>query len=70
MQASRNSVKPDDLGKRVSFQYELPNGYVGEAVGVLEEWDQEANTFLVRDRQGALTRVPALGIRFGKVIAG
>jgi len=69
MQASRNSVTPEDRGKRVSFQYELPNGYVGEAVGVLEEWDQEANTFLVRDRQGSLTRVPALGIRFGKVIS-
>jgi hypothetical protein len=63
-------VKPQDLGKRVSFQYELPNGYVGEAVGILEEWDEAANTYLVRNKDGRLQRVPALGVRFGKVIPG
>jgi hypothetical protein len=54
----------------VSFQYELPNGYVGEAVGVLEAWDEPANTYLVRNAKGDLVRVPALGVRFGKVIPG
>ena len=54
----------------MSFQYELPNGYVSEAVGVLEAWDEAANTYLIRDTRGSLTRVPALGVRFGKVIAG
>ena len=33
--AGQNLVTPDDIGKRVSFQFELPNGYVGEAVGHL-----------------------------------
>jgi hypothetical protein len=66
----QNLVKPQDMGKRVSFQYELPNGYVGEAVGILEEWDEAANTYLVRNRDGRLQRVPALGVRFGKVISG
>ena len=70
MPPRQNSVRPQDVGKRVSFQYELPNGYVGEAVGVLESWDEGANTFLVRDGRGALQRVPLLGIRFGKVIPG
>ena len=70
MAAKRNLVGPDDVGKRVSFQYELPNGYVGEAVGLLEDWDEGANTYLVRNRKGELIRVPALGVRFGKVIAG
>ena len=37
--AGQNLVTPDDLGKRVSFQFELPNGYVGEAVGTFERWD-------------------------------
>ena len=27
-----NLVTPQDLGKRVSFQFELPNGYLSEAV--------------------------------------
>jgi len=63
-------VTPHDIGRRVSFQYELQNGYVGEAVGILESWDEPANTYVVRNRQGELLRVPALGVRFGKVIPG
>jgi hypothetical protein len=66
----QNLVRPEDVGKRVSFQYELPNGYVGEAVGILESWDEAANTYLVRVRDGGLARVPGLGVRFGKVIPG
>jgi hypothetical protein len=70
MPARQNLVRPSHVGRRVSFQYELPNGYVGEAVGVLEAWDEAANTYLVRNRRGELVRVPALGVRFGKVIPG
>jgi len=70
MATPRNQVSPNDIGRRVSFQYELPNGYVGEAVGILESWDEPANTYLVRDRNGGVVRVPALGVRFGKVIPG
>ena len=70
MARGRNLVRPEDVGRRVSFQYELPNGYVGEAVGVLEAWDEPANTYLVRNRKGEVVRVPALGVRFGKVIPG
>jgi hypothetical protein len=66
----RNQVTGNDVGRRVSFQYELPNGYVGEVVGVLEEWDEAANTYLVRNKQGEVVRVPALGVRFGKVVPG
>ena len=66
----QNDVRPEDVGKRVSFQYELPNGFVGEAVGVLEAWDEPANTYLVRTKSGDRKRVPALGVRFGKVIPG
>lgn len=63
-----NLVTPEDVGARVSFQFELPNGYVGEAVGVLEAYDQPAETFLVRKKDGELARVPARGVRFGKVV--
>jgi hypothetical protein len=66
----QNTVRPEDVGRRVSFQYELPNGYVGEVVGVLEAWDEAANTYLVRTRSGELARVPALGVRYGRVISG
>ena len=70
MRRSQNLVAPADVGKRVTFQYELPNGYVGEVVGVVEDWDEQANTFMVRDRRGGLVRVPAPGVRFGKVVPG
>ena len=66
--AGQNLVSKDDLGKRVSFQFELPNGFLGEAVGVLEYYDEGAETFVVRRKEGELARVPVRGIRFGKVV--
>ena len=66
--AGRNLVTRDDLGKRVSFQFELPNGFVGEAVGIFERWDDAAETYFVRKKDGSEVRVPARGVRFGKVV--
>jgi hypothetical protein len=63
-----NLVTPSDLGKRVTFQFELPNGYTSEAVGVFERWDEGAETYFVRRKDGQVVRVPARGVRFGKVI--
>ena len=65
-----NLVAPDDLGKRVSFQFELPNGYLSEAVGVFERLDEEAETYFVKKKDGSEVRVPARGVMFGKVIPG
>ena len=65
-----NQVSPADVGKRVSFQFELPNGFVGEAVGVLEYFDAPAETYMIRRKNGEVVRVPARGIRFGKVVEG
>jgi hypothetical protein len=64
-----NQVSPDDIGTRVSFQFELPNGYVGEVVGILETYDEAAETYLVRTKDGELARVPRRGVRFGKVVS-
>ena len=64
----QNLVSPSDTGKRVSFQFELPNGFLGEAVGVLEYYDAGAATYMVRGRNGELTRVPTRSVRFGKVV--
>ena len=64
----QNLVTPDDLGRRVTFQFELPNGYVGEAVGVLERWDEAAETYFVRKKDGTEVRVPARGVNHGKVV--
>jgi hypothetical protein len=66
----RNPVTPQDVGKRVSFQFELPNGFVGEALGVLEYYDEGAETFMVRRKDGGLARVPLRGVRYGKVVSG
>ena len=63
-----NLVSPTDLGRRVTFQFELPNGFLGEAVGVFERWDEEAQTYFVRKKDGTEVRVPARGVRHGKVI--
>ena len=65
----QNLVTPEDIGRRVSFQFELPNGFMSEAVGILEAWDEAAQTYFVRKRDGELARVPARGIRFGKVVS-
>ena len=64
----QNLVTRDDLGKRVTFQFELPNGFVGEAVGIFERWDAAAETYFVRKKDGSEVRVPARGVRFGKVV--
>lgn len=66
--AGQNLVTSEDLGKRVSFQFELPNGYLSEAVGVFERWDEAAETYFVRTKDGGEVRVPARGVRFGKVV--
>lgn len=63
-----NQVTPGDAGKRVSFQFELPNGFVSEVVGTLEYFDEGAETYMVRTKQGELARVPLRGVRFGKVV--
>ena len=65
----QNLVTPQDLGARVSFQFELPNGYAAEVVGVLERWDEEAETYFVKKADGTEVRVPARGVRFGKVVS-
>ena len=66
----RNLVTPADVGRRVSFQFELPNGYVGEALGILEAFDEGAATYMVRSKDGTVVRVPLRGVRFGKVVPG
>ena len=63
-----NLVTPEDTGKRVSFQFELPNGFIGEVVGTLEWYDVAAATYVVRRKDGQLARVPARGVRHGKVV--
>src|SRR6266542_4806775 len=65
----QNFVTSADIGRRVSFQFELPNGYVGEALGTLEAYDRAAETYLVRNKRGDLVRVPSLRVRFGKVVS-
>jgi hypothetical protein len=65
----RNQVTAHDVGRRVTFQFELPNGYISEVVGVFERWDREAETYFVRKKDGTEVRVPARGVRHGKVIS-
>jgi hypothetical protein len=64
----QNLVTPEDVGKRVTFRFELPNGYLSEAIGVFERWDEEAQTYFVRRKDGTEVRVPARGVTHGKVV--
>ena len=68
MPGRQNYVTPNDVGRRVSFQFELPNGFTREVVGSLEDYDKAAQTFMVRDRNGEIVRVPEIRVRFGRVI--
>jgi hypothetical protein len=63
-----NLVTPSDVGRRVTFQFELPNGFLSEVVGVLERYDEGAETYFVRRKTGEVVRVPARGVRFGKLV--
>ena len=63
-----NLVTPADVGKRVTFQFELPNGFLSEVVGVFERYDEGAETYFVRPKTGEVVRVPARGVRFGKLV--
>jgi len=69
MPRPQNFVTSGDLGRRVSFQFELPNGYIREVVGTLEDFDRAAQTFMVRDRNGEIVRVPEIRVRFGRVVS-
>jgi hypothetical protein len=69
MAGRQNFVTPEDVGRRVSFQFELPNGYAREVVGTLEDYDRAAQTFMVRNRDGDLVRVPEIRVRFGRVVS-
>lgn len=64
----KNLVTVEHVGQRVTFQYELPNGYVSEVVGTLEWFDEAAATFVVKNRQGELVRVPVKGVLHGKPV--
>jgi hypothetical protein len=65
----QNFVSPEDVGRRVSFQFELPNGYLSETIGTLELYDHAAETYVVRNKRDELVRVPARGVRFGRVVS-
>jgi hypothetical protein len=64
----KNLVTPEHVGRRVTFQYELPNGYLSEVVGLLRWFDEAAQTYVVEDRDGRMVRVPAKGVRHGKPV--
>ena len=64
----QNFVEPTDIGRRVSFQWALPNGLLQEAVGVLELYDHASETYVLRGKNDKLVRVPRRDVRFGKVV--
>ncbi len=64
----RNEVRPEHAGRRVSFQYELPNGYVTEVVGELKMFDEAADAYIVVDKHDRMHRIPRLGVRAGRIV--
>ena len=65
-----NTIRPSDVGKRVSVQYYSDDGSRTEAVGTFEraEIAGERVTLYVRRRDDSLVAVPVERIRHGKVV--
>lgn len=69
--AGRVSIKPTDVGKRITVQYFDDQGTRHEVVGFLEHAaivDGEV-VFHVRRKDDSLVKVPLHHIRFGKVVS-
>jgi hypothetical protein len=65
-----HSIKPTDVGKRVTLQYFDDEGGRRELVGTLERTEiREGKAFLhVRTKDDALVSVPLARIRAGRVV--
>ncbi|HVL79994.1 MAG TPA: hypothetical protein VM840_00200 [Actinomycetota bacterium] len=65
-----NTIRPTDVGKRVSIQFFSDDGSRAEAVGTFERAEMEGGdvTMYVRKRDDTLVAVPVRRIRFGKVV--
>lgn len=66
----RVSITPQDVGKRITLQFEDPDGSVEEAVGVFEKATVEDGepVLHVRRRDDTVVQVPMNRIRAGKVV--
>lgn len=66
------SIKPEDVGKRVTLQFFREDGGREEAVGLFEraELVEGQPVFHIRRRDDSLVRVPLNRIQAGKVIGG
>jgi GNAT superfamily N-acetyltransferase len=60
------SVRPADVGSRVSLRFRLPSGQLTDVVGRLEAWD--GGLLRVRRRDGTVTEVRADALVAGKVV--
>jgi hypothetical protein len=60
------SVRPSDVGSRVSLRLRLPSGGLTDVVGRLEAW--ESDLLHVRKRDGTVVTVRADALVAGKVV--
>jgi hypothetical protein len=51
---------PSSVGARVVLRRRLPDGGLGDVVGVVESWS--GGTVVVRDRHGVLQEVPEAAV--------
>ncbi|MGH7860087.1 MAG: hypothetical protein ACREQY_22395 [Candidatus Binatia bacterium] len=70
MSQTRISIKPSDVGKRVTVQFFTDEGERREAVGVLEHVAvvEGEIVFHIRRRDESLVKVPLRRVRLGKVV--
>ena len=64
----QNLVEPTDIGRRVSFQWELPNGLLQEAVGQFDLYDHASETYVLHGKDDKLIRVPRRDVIHGNVV--
>ena len=65
-----NTIRPTDVGKRVSIQFYTSDGSRSEAVGTFERAEMSEGDVIVfvRKRDDSVVEVPMKRIRFGKVV--
>lgn len=66
----RVSIKPTDVGKRVTVQYFAQDGLRQEAVGFLEHAAvvEGEVVFHIRKKDDSLVKVPLRSVQAGKVV--
>ena len=64
--SSAHELGPGDVGRRVTVRRRLPDGGLGDVIGVLESIDDD--TAVLLDRRGARIRIELADVTASRVV--